>query len=811
MTDMETLRRYLSDAEVKMSGFMIRQEDKIKERHKGYLPQVVVFITVFGMFYGIQKMFMPDISFIPTIFEIFLGYIIYWIFFWISYVSEKTHNKTAAVKFIKIAIVFAFAVSAAALRRYIMTGGISLVNEIVAAYNSHTGNAVDYFAMPENMDNTMAFYIFYAYFIVLVSLYAGLIIRMKKIFFIIILWLLFFMPGLIFKMPVCTFIAAMMIVSVFGSFAYINNNAWNEKIYARVLVAFTMILAVMSSVFTHNNIYRPSQLVTNAKRQVIKKTEETRFGKSDTPEGNTLESIKYGEQKRLKMKISGNAKIYLRGFTGCKLEGDVWEESEGEIYGGTYEGMFKGYEKKKFHPLAQIGCYGRLAYSEHENALKIKKESIEIDYSKANKKYLYLPYGIDYENLLKTDGTGNINHDISVTNDFFNNDNINRLKAEVYVCDYEKLLDNIDNDWLYEKNSDWISEYRSSENDYNKFVKKNYLEIPAQRKKIYKNLIDKIGSGNVRSAVDNIRKYISALKLVNNVKDKSADKSNAGNLKNEKSNKPDKNDCTENNNGKQEAAYKAYEEYKSYIDGDIYSLYDGNMGTVQYVTEAVLLFRGAGIPARYVEGYEAENKSGRGMSVEVSAQDAAAWVEIYREGIGWIPVEIFTSASDKNTESRKNKIIEQKTKNTITEEQKNNNSGGNMGNNNSSDNKKKIYKVIEIIIICILVILLVVLIIIMIRIYLYRRKCKKILHGGTIEQKTELMIAHISRCYTLLGRSEEELPRAEKNIIEKYWFATDIAIKNEEYEVLNKYVLKLFEEIAEKGVKAKVTVRIMRV
>lgn len=811
MTDMETLRRYLSDAEVKMSGFVIRQENKIKERHNGYLPQVVVFITVFGMFYGIQKMFMPDISFIPTIFEIIFGYIIYWIFFCTSYISEKTDNKIAAVRFLKIAIVFAFAMSAAALKRYIMTGGISLVNEVVAAYNSHTGNAVDYFAMPENTDNIMAFYIFYEYLIVLVSLYTGLIIRMKKIFFIIILWLLVFIPGVIFKMPVCTFIASMMIVSVLGSFAYVNNNAGNEKIYARALVAFTMILAVMSSVFTHNNIYRPSQLVTNAKRQVVKKTEETRFGKSDTPEGNTLENIKYSEQKRLQMKISGNAKIYLRGFTGCKLEGDIWEESDGETYGGTYEGMFKGYEKKKFHPLAQIGCYCRLAYSEHENALKIKKESIEIDYSKANKKYLYLPYGIDYENLLKTDSTGNINHDINVTNDFFKNDNIKKIKAEVYVCDYEKLLDNIDNDWLYEKNSDEVSEYRSSENDYNKFVKKIYLEMPAQRKKIYKNLIDKIGSGNVRSAVDNIRKYISALKLVNDVKDKSADKSNAGNLKNEKSNTPDKNDSTDKNNGKQEATYKAYEEYKSYINGDIYSLYDGNMGTVQYVTEAVLLFRGVGIPARYVEGYEAENKSGSGMSVEVSAQDAAAWVEIYRDGIGWIPVEIFTSASDKNTESRQNKKIEQKTKNTIIEEQKNNNSGGSKGNNNSSDNKKKIYRVIEIIIICILVILLVLSVIIMTRIYLYRRKCKKILYGGTLEQKTELMIARISRCYTLLGRSEEELPKAEKNIIEKYWFATDIAIKNEEYEVLNKYVLKLFEEIAEKGVKAKVTVRIMSV
>lgn len=50
----------------------------------------------------------------------------------------------------------------------------------------------------------------------------------------------------------------------------------------------------------------------------------------------------------------------------------------------------------------------------------------------------------------------------------------------------------------------------------------------------------------------------------------------------------------------------------------------------------------------------------------------------------------------------------------------------------------------------------------------------------------------------------------DKNF-ERLQFAPDIAIKNEGYEVLNKYVLKLFEEIAEKGVKAKLTVRIMRV
>jgi len=63
---------------------------------------------------------------------------------------------------------------------------------------------------------------------------------------------------------------------------------------------------------------------------------------------------------------------------------------------------------------------------------------------------------------------------------------------------------------------------------------------------------------------------------------------------------------------------------------------------VHYATVATLMFRGAGIPARYVEGYTAEiPSSGR---AEVKDSDAHAWVEVYLDGYGWYPYEATPSS-----------------------------------------------------------------------------------------------------------------------------------------------------------------------
>ena len=64
-----------------------------------------------------------------------------------------------------------------------------------------------------------------------------------------------------------------------------------------------------------------------------------------------------------------------------------------------------------------------------------------------------------------------------------------------------------------------------------------------------------------------------------------------------------------------------------------------------YATEAVALYRDMGVPTRYVEGYIAdarkkETETDGFYHVEVQGQDAHAWIEIYKDGVGWIPVEV---------------------------------------------------------------------------------------------------------------------------------------------------------------------------
>ena len=67
-----------------------------------------------------------------------------------------------------------------------------------------------------------------------------------------------------------------------------------------------------------------------------------------------------------------------------------------------------------------------------------------------------------------------------------------------------------------------------------------------------------------------------------------------------------------------------------------------------FVSLAVLLFREAGIPARYVEGYiidktdlksAGKNEDGDTV-VTVTDRDAHAWAEVYEDGVGWVPVDV---------------------------------------------------------------------------------------------------------------------------------------------------------------------------
>lgn len=83
------------------------------------------------------------------------------------------------------------------------------------------------------------------------------------------------------------------------------------------------------------------------------------------------------------------------------------------------------------------------------------------------------------------------------------------------------------------------------------------------------------------------------------------------------------------------------------IDGVEYFLNESRKGyCVYFASAATLIFRQAGIPARYVEGFVItpdmmrEGDADGNVTVTVKDDKAHAWAEIYIAGYGWIPVEV---------------------------------------------------------------------------------------------------------------------------------------------------------------------------
>ena len=74
-------------------------------------------------------------------------------------------------------------------------------------------------------------------------------------------------------------------------------------------------------------------------------------------------------------------------------------------------------------------------------------------------------------------------------------------------------------------------------------------------------------------------------------------------------------------------------------DYAIYFLTESHRGyCIHYATAAAVLYRALGIPARVTEGFAVQTRAGEFSPVK--AGDAHAWVEVYLDGTGWIPVEV---------------------------------------------------------------------------------------------------------------------------------------------------------------------------
>lgn len=80
-------------------------------------------------------------------------------------------------------------------------------------------------------------------------------------------------------------------------------------------------------------------------------------------------------------------------------------------------------------------------------------------------------------------------------------------------------------------------------------------------------------------------------------------------------------------------------DYPSGVDVAVYFLTKAKEGICQhFATAATLMYRAFGIPARYTVGFVGSVQNGK--TAELTDRNAHAWVEIYVDGLGWVPIEV---------------------------------------------------------------------------------------------------------------------------------------------------------------------------
>lgn len=80
-------------------------------------------------------------------------------------------------------------------------------------------------------------------------------------------------------------------------------------------------------------------------------------------------------------------------------------------------------------------------------------------------------------------------------------------------------------------------------------------------------------------------------------------------------------------------------EYPQNVDVAVYFLTEAKEGICQhFATAATLMYRAFDIPARYTVGFV--DTVMEDETTELTSRDAHAWVEIYVDGLGWVPMEV---------------------------------------------------------------------------------------------------------------------------------------------------------------------------
>lgn len=317
------------------------------------------------------------------------------------------------------------------------------------------------------------------------------------------------------------------------------------------------------------------------------------------PEGNLSEPVTKTESTDTLLSVTADTAqtLYLRGFVGDSYENGVWSALDAET-AAEEKDLFYWLHQSGFYPQSQLASAARLMGNYQSGSVSVQNLT-------GCSLYRYEPCTIlpERAGLAKNRIQPSAVETIGLRGE--------RRYSYETVSDAQTLLPEL-LDFLQNDTSDGVKSYLQMESAHREFVYSYALDVPAEFRAQLGAVLDSCcESYGPADSLTKEQAQTAALAFLERCFDGSGD-----------------------------------------IALPLADTADGT--TYQYATVAALALRYYGIPARYVEGYTVKTAEGEPENVDASA--AGAWVEVYQDGIGWLPLALTPGLEDLSAEQTESGI-----------------------------------------------------------------------------------------------------------------------------------------------------------
>lgn len=317
------------------------------------------------------------------------------------------------------------------------------------------------------------------------------------------------------------------------------------------------------------------------------------------PEGELSEPVTKTESTDTLLSVTADAAqtLYLRGFVGDSYENGVWSALDAET-AAEEKDLFYWLHQSGFYPQSQLATAARLMGNYQSGSVSVQNLA-------GCSLYRYEPCTVLPER------AGLTKNKIQPSTLETNGLRGERGYSYETVSDAQTILPEL-LDFLQNDTSDGVKSYLQMESAYREFVYSYALTVPAEFRAQLGAVLDQCcESYGPANSLTKEQAQTAALAFLELCFDGSGD-----------------------------------------IALPLTDTADGT--TYQYATVAALALRYYGIPARYVEGYTVKTAENEPVNVDASA--AGAWVEVYQDGVGWLPLALTPGLEDLSAEQTESGI-----------------------------------------------------------------------------------------------------------------------------------------------------------